>query len=218
MKQKFSAILAAALLTFSLLSAQELSIARIKYGGGGDWYADPSSLPNLMQFISANTALKLKSMPDIVEPGQPDFFNRHYYYITGHGNIRFSDSEILRLRYALENGAFLHADDNYGMDESFRREMKRVFPDKEWVELPFDHTIYQALFTFPNGLPKIHEHDGKPSQGLALFHEERMVVFYTYECDLGDGWEDLKVHNNPEELRQKALQMGTNIYWYHLNQ
>jgi len=218
MMQKIKVILALLLLANMGLSAQELGIARIKYGGGGDWYADPSSLPNLMHFISTHTALKLKGQPDIVEPGQPELFNHHYYYITGHGNIRFSESEILRLRYALENGAFLHADDNYGMDESFRREMKRIFPDKDWVELPFDHKIYKAPFEFLNGLPKIHEHDAKPPQGLALFHEGRIVVFYTYECDLGDGWEDPKVHNNPEELRQQALQMGTNIYWFHLNQ
>ena len=143
---------------------------------------------------------------------------RDSLYITGHGNIRFTDDEIIILRDYLLNGGFLHADDNYGMDESFRREMKRVFPSKEWVELPHDHDIYNVYFDLPNGMPKIHEHDGKPAQGLGLFEKNRLIAFYSYESDLGDGWEDQTVHNNPMEIRQTALKMGVNIIWFALTQ
>ena len=153
----------------------------------------------------------------VVEPGSPELFQYSYIYMNGHGNIHFSDDDVRRLRHYLENGGFIHADDNYGMDHSFRREMKKIFPDKDWVELPFDHPIYHQKYDFPKGLPKIHEHDNKPAQGLGLFHEGRLVVFYSYECDLGDGWENEEVHHDPEPLRQAALQMGSNIFLYHLN-
>ncbi|MDD4961940.1 MAG: DUF4159 domain-containing protein [Candidatus Marinimicrobia bacterium] len=195
-----------------------LNIARLKYGGGGDWYSNPGSLENLMRFIEAQTGLKMAETQAVAEPGSPALFQYTFIYMNGHGNVFFTDKEVRRLRYYLENGGFLHADDNYGMDASFRREMKKIFPDKEWVELPLDHPIYHQRFSLPEGLPKIHEHDNKPAQGLALFHRGRMVVFYTYECDLGDGWEDASVHNDPPGIREAALKMGTNIYLYHLKQ
>jgi hypothetical protein len=204
---------------FSIIFAEPLApmtIARLKYDGGGDWYSNPGSIENLMRFIEANTGIDMAERQAVVEPGSPELFQYHYLFMNGHGNVRFSEKEISRLRHFLENGGFLHADDNYGMDESFRREMKRIFPDKEWVELPFDHPIYHQVFDFPEGLPKIHEHDNKPPQGLGLFHQGRLVVFYTYETDLGDGWENEEVHHDPEELRTAALKMGTNIFVYHL--
>ena len=202
-----------------LLSAPlaPMTIARLKYDGGGDWYSNPGSLENLMAFIQTQTGIKMAKRQAVVEPGSPELFQYSYVYMNGHGNVHFSDQDVLRLRYFLENGWFLHADDNYGMDMSFRREMKKVFPDKEWVELPADHPIYHQAFDFPLGLPKIHEHDNKPPQGFGLFHEGRLVAFYTYECDLGDGWENEEVHHDPEAVRLKALQMGTNIFLYHLN-
>lgn len=144
----------------------------------------------------------------------PKIFDHTYIYITGHGNIRFNENEILNLRKFLLNGGFLHADDNYGMNKSFRREMKKVFPEKEWIELPKDHNIYNTYFNFPNGLPKIHEHDGKKAKGFGLFENNTLIAFYSYESDLGDGWEDQEVHNNPYEIRLNALRMGTNIIWY----
>lgn len=205
---------------FSIIFAETLapvSIARLKYDGGGDWYSNPGSLENLMRFIEAHTDVDMADKHAVVEAGSPELFQYDYLYMNGHGNVRFSESEIRRLRHFLENGGFLHADDNYGMDVSFRREMKRVFPDKDWVELPFDYAIYHQTFDFPNGLPKIHEHDNKPPQGLGLFHEGRLVVFYTYECDLGDGWENEEVHHDPQAIRTAALRMGTNIFIYHLN-
>lgn len=196
---------------------EPIAIARLKYGGGGDWYSNQGSIENLMRFIETHTGIDMAEKQAVVEPDSPELFQYDYLYMNGHGNVRFSPKEVSRLRHFLENGGFLHADDNYGMDLSFRREMKKVFPDKDWVELPFDHPIYHQIFDFPKGLPKIHEHDNKPPQGLGLFHEGRLVVFYTYECDLGDGWESKDVHHDPEELRTAALQMGTNIFVYHLN-
>jgi hypothetical protein len=193
-----------------------MTIARLKYDGGGDWYSNPGSLENLMRFIETHTGLDMAEKQAVVEADSPDLFNYDYLYMNGHGNVHFSDKEIRRLRHYFENGGFLHADDNYGMDHSFRREMKRIFPDKEWVELPFDHPIYHQTFDFPKGLPKIHEHDNKPPQGLGLFHHGRLIVFYTYECDLGDGWENEEVHHDPDAIRNAALQMGTNIFIYHL--
>jgi len=194
----------------------DLNITRLKYGGGGDWYSNPGSIENLKDFIRLNTDLHISTEKDIVDASSADLFSRHYLYMNGHGNVSFTEEEVLRLRWFLENGGFLHADDNYGMDASFRREMKRIFPEKEWVQLPRDHPVYRHFFNLPDGLPKIHEHDGQPPQGLALFHEGRMVVFYSYESDLGDGWEDPQVHNDPEALRQQALQMGTNLFLWHL--
>lgn len=198
--------------------SQAFSIARIHYNGGGDWYGDPSSLPNLLEYVEKNTSIIVETDEYQMKLTNPELFNHSFIYITGHGNIRFSEDEIIILRDYLIKGGFLHADDNYGMDASFRREMKRVFPSKEWVELPHDHSIYNSYFSFPNGLPKIHEHNGKPPQGLGLFEKDRLIVFYSYESDLGDGWEDSNVHNNPFEIRESALKMGINIIWFSLTQ
>ena len=198
--------------------SQAFSIARIHYNGGGDWYGDPSSLPNLLEYVEKNTSIIVETDEYQMKLTNPELFNHSFIYITGHGNIRFSEDEIIILRDYLIKGGFLHADDNYGMDASFRREMKRVFPSKEWVELPHDHSIYNSYFSFPNGLPKIHEHNGKPPQGLGLFVKDRLIVFYSYESDLGDGWEDSNVHNNPFEIRESALKMGINIIWFSLTQ
>ena len=202
----------------SIISAQDFNIARIQYSGGGDWYADPSSLPNLIDFISKKTNIKIEKSEYKIKLTSESLYGHTFLYLTGHGNIRFDDEEIGALRNHLLKGAFLHADDNYGMHDSFKREMKKVFPEKEWVELPIDHPIYSCYFNLPNGLPKIHEHNGKPPQGLGLFEKKRLIVFFTYESDLGDGWEDSEVHNNPEVVRQSALQMGTNIVWFSLTQ
>lgn len=194
----------------------KFTIARLKYGGGGDWYADPSSLPNLLKFLNENTHIQTNLKEKRLSVMDNDFFAYPYLYITGHGNIKFSDEELTRLRKHLMNGGFLHADDNYGMDQSFRREMKRLFPNQEMVELPHDHEIFHCYYDFPKGLPKIHEHDKKPPQGFGIFYKGRLVVFYTYECDLGDGWESLHVHNDPPEKHLAALKMGTNIIIYSL--
>jgi hypothetical protein len=187
------------------------TIARLQYDGGGDWYSDPSSLPNLLRFLRRNTNINVASEPARVRVMDEELFSYPYLYLTGHGNIRFSSEEIVRLRHFLESGGFIHADDNYGMDESFRRELKKLFPRKELVELPPDHEIFRCHFKFYEGLPKIHEHDGKRPQALALYHANRIVILYTFESDLGDGWEDPAVHADPDEKRQAALRMGTNI-------
>lgn len=198
------------------LQAQDLRITRLQYGGGGDWYANPSSLPNLIHFISENTDIRVSPDEHRVKITDVDIYDHPYLYMTGHGNVRFTREETQILREFLTTGGFLHADDNYGMDESFRREIKKVFPKKEWVVLPHDHPLFSSHFNFPQGLPKIHEHDGRPPQALALFHHGRIVVLYTYETDLGDGWEDLEVHKDGEEKHLKSLQMGTNILVHYL--
>jgi len=212
------AALTAVMAQTSEISAVPFTIAQLKYSGGGDWYANPSALPNLIEFAHDNAGIPAVYTGKYVEPTDDDFFNYPYLHMTGHGNVKFTDKEIERLRTYLTNGGFLHADDNYGMDESFRRVMKQVFPDKEFVELPFDHEIYHSFFDFPAGLPKIHEHDGEPAQGFGIFHDGRLVVYYTYETDLGDGWEDPSVHEDPEDVRLKALRMGTNIIVYAMTQ
>ena len=206
------------IMMITILPAQAFSIARIHYDGGGDWYGDPSSLPNLLSFIQMNTSILVNDNEVRVKLTDSDLYSHSFLYITGHGNIRFSVDEVGVLRDFLLKGGFLHADDNYGMDNSFRREMKRVFPEKEWVPIPFDHEIFHAFYDFPNGLPKVHEHDGKPAQALGLFDAERMIAFYTYESDLGDGWEDSEVHNDPQNIRDAALKMGVNIVWFALTQ
>ena len=206
------------LILSSAISAQGFNIARIQYSGGGDWYSDPSSLPNLIDFISNETNIKIENNEFKIKLTSENLYNHTYLYLTGHGNIRFNDEEVRVLRNHLLKGAFLHADDNYGMHDSFKREMKKVFPDKEWVELPINHPIYNCYFNFPNGLPKVHEHNGMPPQGLGLFEKDRLIVFFSYESDLGDGWEDSEVHNNPVSIRESALKMGTNIVWYSLTQ
>lgn len=206
------------IMMITILPAQAFSIARIHYDGGGDWYGDPSSLPNLLSYIQMNTSILVNDNEVRVKLTDSDLYSHSFLYITGHGNIRFSIDEVGVLRDFLLKGGFLHADDNYGMDNSFRREMKRVFPEKEWVPIPFDHEIFHAFYDFPNGLPKVHEHDGKPAQALGLFDAERMIAFYTYESDLGDGWEDSEVHNDPQNIRDAALKMGVNIVWFALTQ
>ena len=197
---------------------QNFSIARIHYSGGGDWYSDPSSLPNLLKFLGENTQISVDEEEVRLRPTDPEFYQYPYLYLTGHGNVRFSAEEVTRLRESLLRGAFLHADDNYGMDASFREEIKRVFPNRDFIELPFDHPVFHVFYDFQNGLPKVHEHDGNPPQALGMFDDDRLMILYTFECDLGDGWEDPEVHNNSEEIRLKALQMGVNIIYYALIQ
>ena len=192
------------------------TIARVKYSGGGDWYSNPSSLPNLLKFINENTNIKTASKEIVVKLDDEKLFSYPYTYINGHGNIRFTDDEIRNLKTYLLGGGFLHADDNYGMDKSFRREMKRVFPEKEFVEVPFSYEIFSCVYSFSNGLPKIHEHDGGPPHGYGLFHNGRLICFYSFNTDLGDGWEDREVHNDLEEKRIEALKMGTNIVFWAL--
>ena len=194
----------------------KFSITRLQYRGGGDWYADQSSISNLLNFIANNTNIPVDLIEKKSKIGDDIFIKSQYLYLTGHGNIKFSDQEIIKLRNHLLSGAFLHADDNYGMDESFRREMKKIFPEKEWVELPFTHPLFHSYYNFPNGLPKVHKHNNQPPQALGLFDDNRLIVLYTFECDLGDGWENQSVHNNPENIRIKALEMGTNIVMYNL--
>ena len=193
------------------------TITRIHYGGGGDWYADPSSLPNLLEHLKNNTYISVNPIEKRANIGDDIFLKNSYFYLTGHGNIKFSEDESQQLRGQLLAGAFLHADDNYGMDISFRREMKKVFPEKEWVELPLDHPIFNIYYKFPNGLPKIHEHENKRPQALGLFNEKILMVLYTYESDLGDGWENPKVHNDSNEIHVRALEMGTNIILHALS-
>lgn len=190
------------------------TIAILKYSGGGDWYANPTSVPNLIKFSNANAGLKLNVEPVSIETGSPDIFQYPFIHMTGHGNVYFSPHDADNLRKYLISGGFLHIDDNYGLDKAMRREMKKVFPELEFVELPYSNPIYSCIYKFPNGLPKIHEHDNKPPQGFGLFWEGRLVCFYSFESDLGDGWEDTSVHNDSEELHQKALQMGCNILYY----
>ncbi|TKJ41712.1 hypothetical protein CEE37_03860 [candidate division LCP-89 bacterium B3_LCP] len=192
------------------------TIGRIKYGGGGDWYSDPSALPNLLGFLEQETGIKAAEREVPVEPSDRAIFNLPYLYLTGHGNVKFTDEEAANLRRHLTSGGFLHVDDNYGLDEHFRREIKKVFPNARLEEIPYSHPIFHSHFDFANGLPKIHEHDNMPPQGFGIFYEGEMVLFYTYECDLGDGWEDPDVHHDPEEVRIKALKMGVNIIVYAL--
>ncbi len=190
------------------------TIARLKYSGGGDWYWGNSAIPNMLQFLRENTNLRVapESQEEVkVSIMDENLFNYPFLFMTGHGNIKFSDEEVERLKIYLTHGGFLFANDSYGLDAAFRREMKKVFPDKELVDLPFNHGIYHCYYDFPNGLPKIHKHEGKPAQGFGIFNEGKLVVFYTYESDIGDGWEDPQVHNDPPEKREAALKMGTNI-------
>lgn len=199
--------------TYSQAQAQ-LKIAKLKYQGGGDWYANKTALPNLITFCNKELGTNLAAEEDIAEVGSPNLFDYPYIYMTGHGNVVFSLTEAQNLRSYLIGGGFLHIDDNYGMDKFVRIELKKVFPELELTEVPFTHPIYHQKFDFPNGLPKIHEHDAKPAQGFGLFYEGRLVVFYSYECDLGNGWEDKRIHNDPEEKRLQALRMGANIVAY----
>lgn len=204
--------------SFAFAQRTTVQIAVMKYDGGGDWYSNPTSLPNLIAFCNDNLKTSIDPQPGVVEPGSPELFNYAYVDLTGHGNVVFSESEAANLRTYLESGGFLQITDNYGIDLFIRREMKKVFPELDFIELPFSHPIYSQKYHFPDGLPKIHEHEGKPAQGFGLIYKGRLVCFYNYECDLGDGWEDRSVHNDPEEVRQKALQMGANIISFVFNQ
>jgi hypothetical protein len=195
-----------------------LTIAQVRYDGGGDWYANPSGLPNLLAFIAERTGLSVASSPARVTLTDPGLRDYPILYLTGHGNIRLSDREVVALRRYLDGGGFLHADDNYGLDESFRREILRVYPDAELTEIPHDHPVYHVFYSFPSGLPKIHEHDGQPAQGLGIVRDGRLVVFYSYESDLGNGWEDAEVHGNAPEVREQALRMGVNLFVYAMTQ
>ncbi|HRS53108.1 MAG TPA: DUF4159 domain-containing protein [Bacteroidales bacterium] len=192
----------------------EIQIALLKYNGGGDWYANPTSLPNLVKFCNENINTNISNDIATVDVGSNDIFNYPFIHMTGHGNVVFSDHDIRNLRTYLIGGGFLHIDDNYGMDKFIRPQLKKLFPETELVELPFNYPIYHQAYNFDNGLPKIHEHDGKPPQGFGIIWENRLVLFYTYECDLGDGWEDPSVHNDSEATRLKALRMGANIIKY----
>lgn len=204
------------LILFSTVAVGQapLKIAKLKYNGGGDWYANKTALPNLIDFCNRNLKTNIHPEEDIVDVGSSDIFLYPYVYMTGHGNVIFSLQEAENLRDYLVSGGFLHIDDNFGMDQFVRMEMKKVFPELEFVELPYQHPIYEQKYTFKKGLPKIHEHDGKPAQGLGLLFEGRVVCFYSYESDLGNGWEDQSVYNDPEFLRQEALKMGANIISY----
>lgn len=199
-------------------SGPPLTVARLQYDGGGDWYANPSSLPNLLLRIARDTGLPVADRDVVVTPLSPDLHDYPYLYMTGHGNVSFSDDELDVLRTYLTSGGFLHADDNYGMDESFRRQLERLFPDRELVDIPLSHPVYSIVHELPDGPPKIHEHDGLPAQGLGIHHEGRLVIYYSYQSDLGDGWEDPDVHGDPSVLRERALQMGVNLFVFALTQ
>ncbi|MFT6872792.1 MAG: hypothetical protein ACJAVN_001804 [Roseivirga sp.] len=205
--------------SFGLFGQKEqLKMAKLKYNGGGDWYANKTALPNLAKFCNENLRTSFDEQDAVVEAGSPELFEYSYVYMTGHGNVVFSSSEAENIRNYLLAGGFLHIDDNYGLDTYIRLEMKKIFPELEFVQLPFDHPIYDQKFKFDKGLPKIHEHDNKPPQGFGLIYEGKLVCFYSYESDLGNGWEDKRIHNDPEEVRLKALRMGANIISFALTQ
>lgn len=216
MKNKHILLLATLFVGISFSQAQP--IALIKYRGGGDWYGNPTSLTNLIKFCNKNLAMTLKPDYEVVEVGSTDIFRYPYIHLTGHGNVVFSDDEAANLRTYLLAGGFLHIDDNYGIDKFIRAQMKLVFPELEFVEIPYNHPIFHQRYDFPNGLPKIHEHDGKNPQAFGLLWEGRLICLYTYECDLGDGWEDFEVHHDSESTRTLALKMGANILQYIFSQ
>ncbi len=190
-----------------------ISIARIEYGGGGDWYSDPSSLPNLLEEFQRRTGINTEENEKTVKLSDPDLYNYPFLYMTGHGNVNLTPEELKALRAHLLRGGFLYADDNYGMDLSFRKMLKQLFPERELVEVSFDNPIYHCIYDL-KGPPKIHKHDGKPPQGLGVFNGGRLMIFYTYESDIGDGLEDVDVHNDPEEKREMAVRMAVNILYY----
>jgi hypothetical protein len=191
-----------------------MTIGRLHYDGGGDWYANPSSLPNLLSAIRTRTTLRVATEEKVVTLSDDDLWNVPYLYMTGHGNVHWSDRDLSTLRRYLQQGGFLHADDNYGMDVSIRRELARLFPDQPLVEVPLDHPVYHLVYEFPRGMPKIHVHDGKPAQGFGIFLDGRLAVYYSYQSDLGDGWEDPQVHHDAPEKREAALRMGVNLFAY----
>jgi hypothetical protein len=198
----------------SFSSDYSLRIAKLKYDGGGDWYGNRTALPNLAKFCNENLKTSINPQDEVVEAGSTEIFNYPYVYMTGHGNVLFNSKDAANIRKYLLAGGFLHIDDNYGLDKYIRLEMKKIFPELDFVELPFNHPIYNQRYTFPKGLPKIHEHDGKPAQGFGLIYKGRLVCFYDYECDLGNGWEDAGIYDDSQEKRTQALQMGANILQY----
>lgn len=191
-----------------------MTIGRLHYDGGGDWYANPSSLPNLLGALKTRTTLRVALEEKVVTLRDDELWNIPYLYMTGHGNVRWSNQDLQTLRRYLEQGGFLHADDNYGMDTSIRRELGRLFPDHPLVEVPLDHSVYHLVYEFPRGIPKIHQHDGKPAQGFGIFLDGRLAVYYSFQSDLGDGWEDPEVHHDPPAKREAALRMGVNLFAY----
>ena len=205
------------ILLFISFTAFSQEIALVKYSGGGDWYANPTSLPNLIRFCNSHINTTINPKPQTVDPSSPDLFSYPFTHMTGHGNVVFSESDVINLQKYLKGGGFLHIDDNYGMDQYIRKEIKKIFPDKELIEIPANHAIFQKPYLFASGLPKIHEHEGKRPQAFGVFIDNRLVLLYTFECDLGDGWEDAEVHNDPIEVREKALKMGANIINYIFN-
>lgn len=209
------ALAALALVTVtSAATPTRLTIARVQYDGGGDWYANPSSIPNLLDAIAERTTLPVEAREARVTLLDDRLWDYPFLHITGHGNIKLTDREVERLREYLTRGGFLHVSDNYGLDSSFRREIARVFPERKLTDVPLKHPIYSIVYEFPKGLPKIHEHDGKPPRGLGIFLGDRLAVFYDYEADLGDGWEDPDVHKDPPELHEAAIRMGVNLFVY----
>ncbi len=217
-KLVYSAILLG-LLTLSSFNAPTYKIAKLKYSGGGDWYGDRTALPNLIKFCNDNLKTNFDREDDVVEPGSSQLFSYPFVFMTGHGNVIFSDQEAQNLRKYLTAGGFLHIDDNYGLDKFIRPQMKKVFPELDFVELPVNYPIYHQKYSFPTGLPKVHEHDGKRPQGFGLIYKGRLVCFYSFECDLGNGWEDLGTYpGDTQESRLKALRMGANLVQYVLTQ
>ncbi|OAV44894.1 DUF4159 domain-containing protein [Lewinella sp. 4G2] len=215
----FSGLFAVALLASAMTTpAAQLRLGLLKYNGGGDWYSNPTALPNLAAFCNDQLGTNLDLDYGTVEVGSAELYNYPWVHMTGHGNVVFNASEAENLRNYLIGGGFLHIDDNYGMDPYVRVALEQVFPETKLVEVPFNHPIYNQTFEFTNGLPKIHEHDGGPPQGYGIFHEDRLVVYYTFQCDLGDGWEDESVHNDPPEIRAAALRMGANVIQYAFEQ
>jgi hypothetical protein len=210
----FAAYGIAVTLLAQVAAAPALSIGRLHYDGGGDWYANPSSLPNLISAVNERTSLRLREQEQTVRLTDPSLWDVPYLYMTGHGDVRFTSEEAAILRRYLGNGGFLHVDDNYGLDESFRRAVADAFPDRPLVEVPLDHPVYHIVYEFPDGLPKIHEHDGLPAQGFGIFIEGRLALYYSYQSDLGDGWEDASVHDDPDAVRETALRMGVNLVTY----
>jgi Domain of unknown function (DUF4159) len=217
-KLKIYFLLVFAFLMLACFTIPSYKMAKLKYSGGGDWYANRTALPNLIKFCNKNIGTNFDDEA-IVEAGSSDIFNYPFIYMTGHGNVTFSDQEVQNLRKYLVGGGFLHIDDNYGLDKFIRPQMKKVFPELDFIELPPNHPVYNQKFKFAAGLPKIHEHDGKRPQGFALVYQGRIVCYYTYECDLGNGWEDAGTYvGDTEEVRQKALKMGANLVQYALTQ
>jgi hypothetical protein len=217
---RFITILFIVIISVTIFSQSKdgFQIARLKYSGGGDWYNDPSSEVNLLNFIKQNTNIKVKPEYKFVDLASDEIFSYPFLFLTGHGNVVFSDDEMNRLRKYLNNGGFLYIDDDYGLDKAIRREMKKVFPEENFVELPFSYGLYHSFYNFNSGPPKTHEHDGKPAQGFGIFINNRLAVYYTYESNPSDGWADPEVHNDPPDKREEALKFGTNLVIWALSE